>query len=921
MNNEDKQLASLRERFVLEKANKDNGIWIDEDRTDIVNELIQDIITYLASSPSSFIIKTNNIHKNLGPGALATDKGITFRLTSDGQCCVIRIDNKQTSVRIPRAVLVEDKYYLVTQFDLDDECLNLIYLRLPEWLFVLSLDKMPNLQTVKFENELVFSTIEGAVYRLENNIPVVLKFFPSNYEHDSFKLPDSVYNISIFSFRNCKKIPDFTGARLYWKHYCAIIKRSEFPRIIQTEDGNNYIEIEPKVRCRERFKHFVLKDIPRDRDILTLHRYLNPEFHVQYILEGIALDKVNASIKEIHLYGFKEIPEDFIQDRSFLPNLREITLHKECHAKIGNVFSSMLGYWGWGVLDTINKKLSPIPDKYVEETLSYLLSTDTPRIEKADRTAYGAYFAGLKFRLYASGICSVFDIDKDVTHVSIPQAILVDGKYYLVIALWLEQTVVRPSLKTLHLSNTIILLKHLNLTSFSSLESISSDKNGEYWVDNGALYTSSKHSSGCDMVWFPPNYHGEEFQLPADLNRFEFEALWRCKNIPIFRGESKYWSSHDTIEIPSGYMTKDGNVFEVVANLYWKWPNIFQDDKHGGYYSFALLKKIGRPQKSLSLDFYIDRSESIVLHGIDLDSVCESVTEIHLYGVSSGPENFIRNSDMLPNVDNIFTHEDEFMHDIPDLAFHKGLVLRPTTRDRDEVAIDSVSRDFHFRNLSIPGVISDGEDTYKVTSIGKASFKHQCVLEDVTIPDTVRIIEEEAFAKCEGLMSVVIPSSVVEIGQRAFFGCTRLTGIYIPESVIRIGDEAFWGCRLIRLSIPASLVSLCGNMLAGMHYLAEINVKEDNPAFRSVDGVLYNASKTMLIKYPACKNGRVFEIPSSVVEIRPYAFQGCKNLESVVIPESVRVIGDYAFSSCKRLSPPPLPPSVIAIGKDIFSPD
>ena len=63
-----------------------------------------------------------------------------------------------------------------------------------------------------------------------------------------------------------------------------------------------------------------------------------------------------------------------------------------------------------------------------------------------------------------------------------------------------------------------------------------------------------------------------------------------------------------------------------------------------------------------------------------------------------------------------------------------------------------------------------------------------------TIPDTVKLIRNDAFSGCTRLAGIVIPDGVEEIGTRAFENCIALTDIVIPESVKRVGLVAFNGC-------------------------------------------------------------------------------------------------------------------------------
>ena len=66
-------------------------------------------------------------------------------------------------------------------------------------------------------------------------------------------------------------------------------------------------------------------------------------------------------------------------------------------------------------------------------------------------------------------------------------------------------------------------------------------------------------------------------------------------------------------------------------------------------------------------------------------------------------------------------------------------------------------------------------------------------LETVTLPSTLTVIEECAFASAKNLRTVTLPASLRSIGDWAFYG-TALTSVTLPDSVASIGKGAFDDC-------------------------------------------------------------------------------------------------------------------------------
>lgn len=141
---------------------------------------------------------------------------------------------------------------------------------------------------------------------------------------------------------------------------------------------------------------------------------------------------------------------------------------------------------------------------------------------------------------------------------------------------------------------------------------------------------------------------------------------------------------------------------------------------------------------------------------------------------------------------------------------------------------------------------------------------------------------------------------VTTISENAFDTCEQITSVSIPATVQFIESYhcPFYKC----------------------HAVEKIIVDEDNQYYTSDEsGVLYNKSKTELLRYPAGNTAEEFIIPETVTTIKKYAFSHAKNLKKITIPDSVTTIEVLAFLATWKLEGIVIPDSVTKLAVNAFS--
>ena len=258
--------------------------------------------------------------------------------------------------------------------------------------------------------------------------------------------------------------------------------------------------------------------------------------------------------------------------------------------------------------------------------------------------------------------------------------------------------------------------------------------------------------------------------------------------------------------------------------------------------------------------------------------------------------------------------------------------------------------------VSITKYIGDDEtvfipDTIEgkiVTSIGREAF-YESQITECTLPFTIRVLEDYAFAVCANLEKITLNDGLITIGDGAFFGEAKLKEIVIPATVVNVKENAFFNGYNITSALekvvfegnaPKNFLSpfpsdFSGNYIIYYHegaqgftfprwngYSTRI-IESDDPVplfegfeySENADGgisILAYVGSAENVIIPQTIEGK------NVTKIEFFAFKDNDTLVSVTIPNTVTAIEGGAFFSCDKLTSVVLSNTLTAIGQYAF---
>lgn len=201
-----------------------------------------------------------------------------------------------------------------------------------------------------------------------------------------------------------------------------------------------------------------------------------------------------------------------------------------------------------------------------------------------------------------------------------------------------------------------------------------------------------------------------------------------------------------------------------------------------------------------------------------------------------------------------------------------------------------------FSGSAIETITFENDSTLESVDIG--TFSWTLHLRNITLPDSVKEIKENAFAYAN-ISEFVVPKETISISPFAFNQCRSLSKFIIPANCFlqELGLFIFEGCTSLE-------TFECNESLY----------------FTVENYALFNKNKTSLVCFPPASECKFFYVPISIERISAGAFYCCKNIVNILIPDkSVKVIERYVFSNCTSLSHINIPCSVVRVETHAFS--
>ena len=213
--------------------------------------------------------------------------------------------------------------------------------------------------------------------------------------------------------------------------------------------------------------------------------------------------------------------------------------------------------------------------------------------------------------------------------------------------------------------------------------------------------------------------------------------------------------------------------------------------------------------------------------------------------------------------------------------------------------------------------------------IGSYAFYRCYSLQHISIPSTVRSINNGTFQYCTSLEAVVVPDGVTTLGTSTFEGCYGLRFVSLPKTITSAGSKCFSQCySVIALTCPESMTSIGTYCFGDTPSCDVLNIpgvqgtmpQECVARNRTMMSIIIPEGVTALglNAFDFCYGIKNVSLPSTLKSVAAYAFSNCAALNEITFPNTFETFGDHTFYKDTALQKFVIPSSVTAIPASMF---
>lgn len=200
---------------------------------------------------------------------------------------------------------------------------------------------------------------------------------------------------------------------------------------------------------------------------------------------------------------------------------------------------------------------------------------------------------------------------------------------------------------------------------------------------------------------------------------------------------------------------------------------------------------------------------------------------------------------------------------------------------------------------------SDEFDTEEFEIQGTRLIDCNSDKKEIYVPDGVTEISYRAFTHLELTETVYLPDSVRLIDSEAFVD-SSISKVYLPSNLETIWERAFKYSNIQEIEIPPKVKKIMDNTFSHSYNLERV--------------IMSNGVQSMgILAFSRCWNLQYIRISSNLMNIGAYTFVEDRNLKRVEIPgNSLEVVGEGAFEGCTSLTKISFPDSLKVIERGAF---